>query len=324
MEKSATKISNVSTSTAPVSDTSAASEAKPLVPLGITEFFVRRRDTQSPVQYKPKIAGMAKLHFIDSKTKVDSWQDVCIIASAEDDGKTVHWDEGENLPDVRSQLEKSALPSSTFAEIPAGLIQEKNYALFEKAFADFLYQNQVLTIYRTKELNLISKEGESEGDFRARISLTFREKRDELIKKLKDKYADKMATLTDKVRRAQEKMGQKQQKAGLQKVETLISFGSTLLGAFLGHGMTKGTISQAGTSMKKAGKITKDSQDVSQAEQDYRTCMQQLDDLQGQLNNEIANIATTDSTSIQLETITVRPRKSDISVEKVVLAWWPS
>ncbi len=49
---------------------------------------------------------------------------------------------------------------------------------------------------------------------------------------------------------------------------------------------------------------------------------QRLADLQSQFDAEVAAVAArVDRTSI--ETVTVRPRKSDLSVEEVVLLWMP-
>ena len=208
-------------------------------------------------------------------------------------------------------------------ELPPGLAQEKNYASFAKQFATALYQNKTFSIYQTNNPKMTSKPGESEGDFRVRISHEMRENRDDLVKKLREKYAAKIAAISEKVQRAQEKMAQKQQKASDQKAQTMISFGTTLVGALFGKGITKGTINQTGTSLRRATQISKDSQDAAQAEDDLKTYQQQLQDLEAQMNNEISAMVGTDA-NIQVETTTIRPKKTDINVEKIALVWWAS
>jgi hypothetical protein len=298
---------------------------KPVMPSGISELFVRPLSLPAAVHYIPKVVGMAKLHYVDAKNQIDEWRDLCLVTSADDEGKAIDWQKGINVPDLNDQIDKETLPNSTFAELPAGLMQEKNYALFEKAFAAWLYQNQTVSLYRASEFNLTSNPNESEGDFRARLTLESREKRDSMIQKLRDKYADKMAVLTDKIRRAQDKVAQKQQQASQTKTDTLISIGSTLLGAIFGRGVTKGTITQTGTSIRRATRMEKDGMDISAAEEDLESSQQKLNDLHQELDAEISKLTTTaDPSSIDLETITIRPRKSDISVEKVALLWWPT
>lgn len=202
-------------------------------------------------------------------------------------------------------------------------MQEKNYALFAKKFAETLYQNQTLTIFQTTNPKITSKVGESEKDFRVRVAQEMRENRDESVKKMREKYSGRIAALSEKVRKAQEKMAQKQEKAGMQKTEAMISFGSTIVGALFGRKLTKGTISQAGTSIRRATKIGKDSKDASQAQEDVSVYQQQLQDLETQMNSEISALISGDALSIEVETTSVRPRKSDISVETIALVWWP-
>ncbi len=302
---------------------SSVSSSEPSVPSGINVFFARLGQTKSPVKYEPRLAAIAKLHFVDAKNKIDLWENVCYALPTSDEGKSILWDEKASIPDLKDHLEKAPMPESMFKELPAGLMQEKSYISFEKAFATLLYQNRTLTIYQSSDLNLTSKVGESEGDFRSRVIHAMREKRDELVKKLREKYADKVEALAAKIKRAQDKMAQKQEKAGMQKIQTIISFGATLLGAIFGRRVTRETISQTGTSLRRATQMGKDSQDITQAENDLKTYQQQLQDLENQMNSEVAAIASKSDVDIKIETISVRPRKSDIDVESVSLLWWP-
>lgn len=305
------------------SETSVA-KAKPLIPPGVPEFFIRRPTTKPPAHYKPLVAGLAKLHFIDSKNKIDVWKDVCILADPSDDGNSVQWEQGENCPEVKNQMEKEPLPNSIFDELPAGLMKEKNYSGFEKSFAAALYQLQTLSIYSYPDLGLTSKQDESESDFRSRVALVNRENRDEDVKKLRDKYGQKLATLTERARKVQDKINEKKEKSLLSKFETFISFIATILGAFFGRKVTKGSINQAGTSMRRLGKMTKDGQDITYAEEDYKALQQEIEETHAQLDKEIAQITmVTDPSTLKIETMTIRPRKTDISIDTVALAWWP-
>lgn len=301
----------------------AALSSKPNVPPGITEYFVNPTSSHGPVHYQPRVAGIAKLHFVDTKNKIDTWKDICFALPADDDGKTVHWADATHIPNLENQLQKEPVPTSTFGELPSGLTQGKNYAVFAKDLAATLYQNQTLALYQTTDPKMISKIDETERDFRVRVAHETREKRDGMVKKLRDKYSGQVTALRDKLQRAQEKLVQRQEKASLQKTQTLISFGTAVVGALFGRGVTKGTISQTGTSLRRASQIGKDSQSATQAEEDVKNYQQQLQDLQAQMDSEISAIVSNeDIESIKVDTTTVRPRKSDISVEKVALVWW--
>lgn len=294
---------------------------KPIIPEGITELYLNQNKS-GVTHYKPYVAGFAKLHFVDSKNKIDEWQQITLLAELDDDGKTAHWDTATPLSDGKNALEKTALPNATFENVPAGLLQEKTFASLEKTFASALYQNQSLTLFYSKQFKLISNPGESEQEFLNRIAASEQGGQTTIISKIREKYADKIAQISEKVRKAEEKMTQKQAEAGMQKTQTFLSIGTAVLGAFFGKGVTKGTISQAGTSMKRFGRIGKDNQAASQAEADYNTYRQQLTDLQDQLNNDLARASVSATVSpTDLEKITVRPRKTDIAVEKVAFVW---
>lgn len=295
-----------------------SASVKPNIPPGIPEFFEQSQGKGVP-HYTPKVIGFAKLHFVDAKYKVDVWQDVALVANAEGEGKTIAWDQASAIPDIKSRLKGEPVPGGTFEDLPAALMQEKNYVGFAKDLSAVLYQNQTLSIYQTTDPNLLSKPGESEADFRERVIRERRDNRDVLVKKIEEKYASKLAALSDRVQKAQGKVEEKQQKAGMQKIQTLISFGTTLLGAIFKKGVTKGTINDAGTALRRAGKIGKDSQDVTQAESDVNVCQQQLKELEDQKNSEIAALTSDDKVAV--ETITLRPRKSDVVVDKVALVW---
>lgn len=304
-------------------DNHAHSSAKPNAPLGISEYFVVESASRGAVHYEPKVAGITKIHFVDSKYKIDFWQKVCFLLSATDDGKNVPWEDGENIADLENRLQKEFLSNSTFGELPSGLMQEKNYALFAKQLASALYQNQSLTLYQTNNPNMVSTVDESERDFRVRVAQELREKRDDMVKKLREKYGAKISALSEKVQRAQAKTTQKKQRAGLQIIQTIISFGSALLSAIIGRRLSQSTISQTGTTLRRASQVGKDSEDATQAEEEVKKYQQELQDLEAQMNVEISSlIENCDSERIKVDTLSIRPRKSNVLVEKVALIWW--
>lgn len=296
--------------------------SKPNVPPQVPESFANINHAIQHVSYEPKLMGIAKVHFVNSKNNIDVWQDVNLVLSVEDENE-VNWEEGKDFPELKRWLQNEPLPNSTFGKLPPLLSQEKNYQLFTKQLAATLYQNQTYTIYQTKNPSLVSKQGESESDFRVRAAFAMREKRDELIKKVREKYAGKIESLNEKINRSQNKANQKKQFVLWQKIQTWLSFIFTLFMAALNRKVTQGTISQTGTSLRRATKTTKDSQDAVLAEGEIASYQKQLQDVQAQMNAEIASLNAEDmAEKISVESISIRPRKSDIDVQKVGLVWW--
>jgi hypothetical protein len=101
--------------------------------------------------------------------------------------------------------------------------------------------------------------------------------------------------------------------------------GATVLGALLGRrAMSVGTLSRAGSAARGVSRSYKESQDVAHANETVQAVQQQIDDLNTQFQAESNQLAQAfDPQSIQLETVTLRPKKSNITVRSMMLAWAP-
>jgi hypothetical protein len=152
-----------------------------------------------------------------------------------------------------------------------------------------------------------------------------REKRDELVEQLLQKYASKIASLEDRIRRAEDALEREQEQAKQQKLQTAISFGTTLLGAFMGRkAISRSTIGKATTAARGASRAMKEAQDVKRAEENVQEYQQQLSELQEQLATEIEQVKTSINPMTEnLESYELRPKKTDISVSLVALTWVP-
>ena len=172
---------------------------------------------------------------------------------------------------------------------------------------------------------MVSNPGEEERDFRIRLQLTAREKRDELVEKLREKYHSKISRLQDRIRTAENAVEREKEQAQQQKLQTALSFGATIFSALLGRKtVSRSSIGRASTTVSRAGRILKEKKDVERAEETLEVLQEQVAELQALLTEEIDRIqASLDPITEALETFTVRPNKSGISVSLVTLAWAP-
>jgi hypothetical protein len=110
------------------------------------------------------------------------------------------------------------------------------------------------------------------------------------------------------------------------QVQAVISFGASILGAFLGRkAISAANIGRATTAIRGAGRAIKESQDVGRAEEHVVALQQQLADIEAQFKSESdALAAATDPLNEKFESIAIRPTKANIAVKLVVLAWTPS
>ena len=171
----------------------------------------------------------------------------------------------------------------------------------------------------------MSEPGESERDFRIRLQQAVREYRDETIDGLEDKYASKVASLQEKIRRAEQAVEREKAQAKQAQFSSVVSVGATLLGAFMGRkALSRSTVNKASTAARGFGRAAQQRQDVDHAEETLETLQEQLQELNDQFRSETAELESTlNAQTIELETEAVKPRRADVVIQLVALVWVP-
>jgi len=298
---------------------------RPALPPEIPQYFLPVRGRQpsgGSLIYLPAVFGEAEVRFSDVKKGFESMRNVPILTPVEDTAIPVNWDEGEDAGLAGKDLESAPLGNAEFGELPAVATKAKNYEEWRKELASWLYRTQGMEAYHSPGLRVFSQPNESEGAFRIRLQQASREQRDQVIEGLRRKYSPKTAALQERIRRAEQAVARESEQVKQQGVQTVISIGATILGAFLGR-KTVGTstLGRATTAARGAGRVLKERQDVGRAQENVEALQQQLVDLEAEFKAEAEAAASPLAESIQ--TITVKPTKQNISVKLVVLAWAP-
>jgi hypothetical protein len=217
------------------------------------------------------------------------------------------------------------VPGAAFADLPSGAQRTASLAQWSKDLAGWLYRTQKLQLWSCDTLHLLSTPGETEGDFRGRLAVAVREQRDARNAKLREKFAPRIAALQAQLQRARDRTGRERDQYSQQKMQTAISVGATILGAFLGRrAISAGSIGRATTAARSASRAGRESSDVQRAEESEEQLGQRLADL----NRELEEAATALQGALEPQSMALRPvivaaRKSDIVVGKVELLWTP-
>lgn len=302
--------------------------ARPSLPSEVPQFFIPTRGRApdgSSLLYRPMMLGAAKVNFVDAKTEVDVTQDVVSLTAVTDEAVPVTWEDARDAAVAVSDLEKSPQEGAKFADLPSAAGKAKNYAAWSKSLVAWLYGSQTLDLMRSGRTGLFSKPGESERDFRVRLQQSAREQRDAAAEALRKKYAAKQTSLQERRRVAQQKVEREADQAKQAKVQTAISFGTTLLSAFVGRkAVSASTLGRASTAVRGVGRSMKEQQDIGRAEDTVEAVDQRLADLEAELRADMDALeAKLDAQTEQLETISIKPKKANIAVQLVALAWAP-
>jgi hypothetical protein len=312
-------------SAAPARQTAGPS-GRPVIPPDVSQYFVPARGSQAGniLLYRPAVLGVAQVHFMDAKSGIDTTDDTAAVTDITDDPIPVNWDNAREAGFSISDLEKAPREGAQFGTLPAPAGKARSYDNWSKEFVTWLYGSKKYELLKSPTYKQVSKPGESERDFRVRLGLSAREQRDDMVDKLKQKYQAKINALEEKVRISQQAVDREAQQQKQQQMQTVINVGATLLGAFMGKGLSTGTVGRASTSMKSAGRIMKEKDDVDRAKDSVATHQQTLDELETEFKAEMDQLAARiDPASEELQKISIRPAKKDIVVKLVGLAWLP-
>ena len=307
-----------------VKTTKAAAAGPPVLPPDIPQYFLPARGES--VSYRPVLLGAAQVHFLDDKKGIDETRDLLFCTPFRDDALTVNWADATESPEALEDLEKSAPEGPAFEPLPAAASKKKNLDVWNKDFAAWLFRSQTCDIFRAPDLKITSNVGESERDFRVRLAQTAREGRDGQKEKLRQKYAPKLSALEERKRVAAQRVAREEAQSKDQMVQTAVNIGSTLLGALFGRKtFSATTLGKATTAARSVGRATRESGDVARAQETVGAIDQQIQTLNAELQNELAAIDSSfDPQTVELETVTVRPKKANISVRLVAIGWQPN
>lgn len=318
---------------APVAEPAPAEAAsgsgqRPLLPPDVPQHFAPAHGAApagSTLYYRPMLVGSAQVRVSDAKSGVDVSRDLVYLTPITDEAVPVAWDQAAAVSFTTSDLATAPEDDAAFGELPVPAGKKKSYDGWSKDFASWLLQSQTIDLLRSPSLKVVSKPGESERDFRVRLQESTRQDRDRASEALRQKYAPKVAALQERRRRAEQAVERESEQAKSQGIQTAISVGATILGAFLGRkSITASTIGRATTAARGAGRVLKETQDVGRARETVAAVDEAIAALDAQFKAEADTLgASTDPLTERLETLALKPTRQNISVRLVALAWAP-
>ena len=188
--------------------------------------------------------------------------------------------------------------------------------------ADYLFRNSGYTLFSNPPLKVFSEPGEDERAFKIRCQQLAREQRDAEVDKLEAKYQTQIDRLQEKLRKEELELEQDKSEHSARKQQETLSAGDSILGLFLGKRRKVTTaLSQASSKrqMTERAKL-----DIEESEQQIETLNQQIAETQQALQEASDQITEQWNTVVEkVEQFQVRPRKSDVKVRQMAIAWTP-
>jgi hypothetical protein len=275
--------------------------------------------------YYPAVAGWLDVYYSSAKYNVDVNRKLAVAAPLEQGAIALDWDQAEAIELSPNDLQTLPLSGADFAALPSLAEKTESYNKWQQELLRWIRQNQNLTLYSSARFKLTSSAGESRSEFLSRLTQAAREQRDLEAEKLRRKYSSKYNTLQRRLMRAEQALQREEEQVKSKKMETMVSFGTAILGAFLGRKAVSATsATRFGTAVKSAGRMRKESMDVARAQEMASAVKQEIAELDERLQAEIDGLESTfDPAAEELEEIMLKPKSTDIALEVFGLTWLP-
>jgi hypothetical protein len=175
--------------------------SRPSLPPGITEVFLSRRASKpagSTIKYQPCLLARGKVHYVSTANGIDHDESIALLAPVQDEVSSDIWEDPETLVDGEIDFDTLPEEGAAFGELPTELTKAKQYTAFAKDVRDSLYRGKRLSLFKDADSKTVSNPGETESEFRVRLSHETREVRDAELEKLKKKYAPQICRFARK------------------------------------------------------------------------------------------------------------------------------
>ena len=294
-------------------------KAKPIIVSSIKEKY--SYSSQNNAYYmQGYLLFSCSVHYLYTLKNVDLKEHINFKIYLDEKASQINFDEREDvLTDTFDEKEK---PNSFYYELPSFIQNEKELKLLERDFADYVYRNFKLTLYKNDTLKISSKQYESLDDFKIRIQDRLNEQIDEKIENLKQKFEKENTILEQKISKLFEKLKKEEQDSLSATTNSIISIGTSILGAFFGKSSKTAIVSKVATSSRGVSKALKERSDIKTVQGEIDALQSLQDGLEEKLKIEIEKINDEFNISkYTIEEFFIKPKRTDIYDIKIELLW---
>ena len=276
---------------------------------------------------EPFLAARVSLRFDDTSAGVDATQEWEAVYGPIRDGLDL---DDETTVDFDERDFGAEPPSGAAYVLPAAALD--NAAFFRNAAKEIqerLADTRTLELFRSRELGLWSRPGETREQFEVRADEAAKARADEATAKIRDRLESKRDRLDRALETARRRAEEADVEQRSRKSTELLSGLGTVVGVLLGGRADTRTIARAGRALGGAatrrGMTTRAGERKRSAEERIESAEQDLDDLEQELLDEVSQIddewaAKADA----IEVVPIRLEATDVRVLETTLLWVPT
>lgn len=301
----------------------------PLLPATVEQLFVPLEGASTEgLAYAPAIFVDATVVFDERAKGITETRTIRqVIPLDRSNGQLLTEEVEEPEEDEVRAWKRAAAKGLSFQPLAKSWLTKTAFSQVSKEVRDRLYRGEVLEVFFAPGVNQVAKPGEGEAEFRIRLGQELREKRDQAVEAIRQKFAAKMAMEEKQVLTAKTAVERQKAQANAAGLKTIANVGTSILGALLGGKRKSGisAITGAGKgAFTSASSAWQQQQDVKGAEEKLEAEVKELEQAKADLQAAQDKIKEQfDPVNILVEKITIRPKQKDVSVKTVALLWRP-
>jgi hypothetical protein len=273
--------------------------------------------------YDPCLYAAATVHFVDRPREIDEERRERLLLPAELLAPGQSWEEARTVGWEPDDLESEPRPGALFAPLPAGLDSARKLKALGRSLADHLYRERRLEIFHCPAVGLYGRPGEARGAFLARARQVARERRDQEVDRLRKRYRSRIERLRRRLERERLELEADRERYSSHKTEELLTAGETILGLLGVFGRRRGLRGLSRTARKR--RMTARSRAaIRESEEEIARLSEQIRELRGELEDASEEIREKWRRALEaIEIYRVRPRRIDVEIELLCIAWVP-
>ncbi len=293
---------------------------RPVLPADVPHWFAPVRGRGTPT-YRAHALGTAVVTYADAKSGIRQDETIVLQVPLTAGVVGVDWFAATAADFTEEDLKREPVRGATFVDLPFA-VSAKQVAAWSKAFADACYRTCRLELL-TSVSGAVSRPGEGEAAFRIRLADAGRSAREAALDQLRTRYAPRLAALRERLRKAQATEEQQREQATSATWDSVLTVGSSLLGAFLGRkAISAANAGRLATGGRAVGRTLRERGDVARAHDTVAAIEEQLAQLDAEFRAETAELEQRhDPRQEVFGRHNLVPRKTDIAVRLVGVVW---
>ena len=275
-------------------------------------------------RYRAFLAARVSLRYDDVAADLDERQEFEAVYGPLDGDVDLA---GETQVDYDERDFASSAPAGATYVLPRAPLGEKRFfSATAKEIQRHLVDRRPLELQRNRALELVSRPGESPGDFASRCDAAAQARADAEAAKIRDRLEAKRDRLEKALAQAERRVDELETDTRSRTATELVAGAGAVLGAlFGGRRSTRSMASAIGGAASRRGVTARTAERKRSAEEKADATQDDLAELEQEILDEVAEIDERwRAAADEIDTLSIRLEATDVRVLETRLVWVPS